>query len=256
MVAGHSSGSPDQSTEHAAYIGCAGWSLSSAAQLHFPEQGSHLERYAAVFNAVEINSSFYRPHRPATYARWRASVPASFRFSVKMPRTITHQLRLQNCDDALLRFLEEAGHLEEKFGCLLVQLPPSLQFDETVAIRFFDMLRSRTNADLVCEARHRSWFGSAADTILDAFHIARVKADPMIVECDADSHANIMYARLHGSPVIYHSTYSDAYLNDLSHELRDHLRNGRRTAWCIFDNTASGAAIPNALSLQARIATW
>jgi uncharacterized protein YecE (DUF72 family) len=69
-------------------IGCAGWSLPRVEQERFPAAGSHLERYASVFDAVEINSSFHRPHRPATYARWAAAVPSSFRFSVKLPKTI------------------------------------------------------------------------------------------------------------------------------------------------------------------------
>ncbi|HEY9423039.1 MAG TPA: DUF72 domain-containing protein, partial [Thermoanaerobaculia bacterium] len=80
-------------------VGCAGWSLPRAEQAEFPETGSHLERYASRFGAVEINSSFHRPHRPATYARWSASVPASFRFSVKVPKTITHGLRLRDAGE-------------------------------------------------------------------------------------------------------------------------------------------------------------
>ena len=75
-------------------VGCAGWSVPRATWPEFPDAGTHLQRYAARFNAVEINSSFYRPHQTATYARWAASVPDPFRFSVKLPKTITHQQRL------------------------------------------------------------------------------------------------------------------------------------------------------------------
>ena len=75
-------------------IGTAGWSLPGAHFGLFPRDGSHLERYATRFSCVEINSSFYRPHRQETYARWAASVPENFRFAVKMPRTITHHARL------------------------------------------------------------------------------------------------------------------------------------------------------------------
>src|SRR5690349_12428290 len=67
-------------------VGCAGWSLPKEHADRFPAEGSHLERYAACFPAVEINSSFYKPHRPTTYARWAASVPPDFRFSVKVPK--------------------------------------------------------------------------------------------------------------------------------------------------------------------------
>ncbi|SRR5581483_207180 len=76
-------------------IGVAGWSLPRAVLDEFPREGSHLARYAARLNCAEINSSFYRPHQPATYARWAASVPANFRFAVKLPRAITHDARLR-----------------------------------------------------------------------------------------------------------------------------------------------------------------
>ena len=95
----------------AVYIGCAGWTIPAAHAGRFPESGSHLHRYAQVFGAVEINSSFYRAHRPATYARWAASVPEDFRFAVKMPRAISHQARLADCAAAMQAFLGEVHQL-------------------------------------------------------------------------------------------------------------------------------------------------
>jgi uncharacterized protein YecE (DUF72 family) len=68
------------------YVGTAGWSVPKEHAAAFPVEGSHLERYAQVFGAVEINSSFYRPHRRTTYERWAASVPETFQFAVKVPR--------------------------------------------------------------------------------------------------------------------------------------------------------------------------
>ncbi|MCF5397969.1 DUF72 domain-containing protein, partial [Pseudomonas syringae] len=93
------------------YIGCAGWSLAREYWPDFPEQGSHLQRYASRFNAVEINSSFYRPHRAQTYARWAQAVPAGFRFSVKMPKLITHEHRLRECETVLTTFLSQCTAL-------------------------------------------------------------------------------------------------------------------------------------------------
>src|ERR1044071_6345908 len=117
-------------------VGCAGWSLPKAMADRFPATGSHLARYAARFPAVEINSSFYRPHRPATYARLAASVPPGFRFSVKLPRAITHERRLVGPSPRLDAFLAEATALGPALGCLLVQLPPSLAFDAPTADAF------------------------------------------------------------------------------------------------------------------------
>ena len=110
------------------YVGCAGWSIPKEHGGRFPEEGTHLERYAACLPAVEINSSFYKPHRPATYARWAASVPDDFRFAVKVPKAATHERRLEDTGEVLDRFLEEATQLEERLGPLLVQIPPSLAF--------------------------------------------------------------------------------------------------------------------------------
>lgn len=79
------------------YVGCAGWSLPREHWPAFAQEGTHLERYATRFNSVEINSSFYRPHLPMTYARWASSVPPGFHFSVKLPTRITHEQRLLHC---------------------------------------------------------------------------------------------------------------------------------------------------------------
>ena len=124
-------------------IGTAGWSIPRQISRHFPAQGSALHRYAARFPVVEINSSFHRPHRLATWERWRDSVPDAFRFSVKLPKQITHELKLIDCSEALQRFLEQAAVLDQKLAVLLVQLPPKQTFDESVALKFFQELATR-----------------------------------------------------------------------------------------------------------------
>ena len=124
-------------------IGTAGWSIPKQHAAAFPASGSHLERYAQRFNAVEINSSFYRPHRRATYERWAATVPEDFAFAVKAPRAITHDARLTDAEPALDRFLGEATGLGGKLGPLLFQLPPSFAFDPRTARAFLKMLRAR-----------------------------------------------------------------------------------------------------------------
>ncbi len=237
---------------HTVYIGTAGWSLSSAAASHFPLDGSHLQRYASVLPCVEINSSFYRPHQPATYARWAASVPEHFRFSVKLPRSITHERRLRDCTAELERFAAEVMQLGNKLGCVLVQLPPSLRFDGDVAAAFFHALRQRFDGMLACEARHASWFAAGATAVLQEHAITRVRADPPAGQQGPHvPTTHIAYLRLHGSPRIYYSDYPPDYLASLATALRAPVQAG---SWCIFDNTAAGAALFNALDLQARLA--
>jgi uncharacterized protein YecE (DUF72 family) len=238
------------------WVGCAGWSLPRSEQARFPETGSHLERYAARFPAVEINSSFHRPHRPATYARWKASVPPTFRFSVKVPKTITHGLRLHQTEDLLETFLTEVSGLGDTLGCLLVQLPPSLAFEAEVADRFFAALRARTAAAVACEPRHPSWFDPGAGDLLAQRGIARVAADPARVPAAAEPGGwlGMTYYRLHGSPKIYYSAYSEEFLRALAEKIDADAAAGR-DIWCIFDNTTLGAATANALDLLSRAAT-
>ena len=230
------------------FVGTASWSLPRQQQWAFPPDGTHLQRYASRFNAVEINSSFYRPHRPATYGKWAQSVPAVFRFCVKLPKQISHERRLIDCDEPLERFLTECGQLGDKLGCLLLQLPPSLVYDPTTAASFVDALRARHDGPVVIEPRHRSWLD--AETLLQQARIARVAADPApFAEAGKPGGwQGVRYYRLHGSPRIYHSAYGADWLGWLAERLADEA-SGVAT-WCFFDNTASGAATADALALQ------
>jgi uncharacterized protein YecE (DUF72 family) len=235
-------------------IGTAGWSLPRAEQAHFPSVGSHLERYAARFPAVEINSSFHRSHKEVIWKRWHDAVPATFLFSVKVPKAITHTARLAGTADLVAAFIHEVSVLRSKLGCLLVQLPPSLRCDPRIARCFFEDLRSRTAVLIACEPRHESWFSSEADELLQHFNVARVAADPARVPVAGTPGGSreFSYFRLHGSPRIYYSAYSEDFIRLLAEQLREEAVAGR-TTWCIFDNTASGAATSNALELSATL---
>jgi uncharacterized protein YecE (DUF72 family) len=236
-------------------VGCAGWALPREHRRCFPAGDSNLARYAARLNATEINSSFYRPHLPQTYAKWAASVPAAFRFSVKVPQEITHDLRLIGAGPALDAFLSAASQLRGKLGCLLLQMPPSLEFDRRSAGRFLRMLRKRHGGAIAAEPRHASWFTPEAEQAFVASRIGRVAADPAraIVDGEPGGWPGIAYYRLHGSPVVYRSAYEPAYLRALTTRLKAHLRQGRQV-WCVFDNTMLGAAAANALELSRRMA--
>ena len=230
------------------YVGVAGWSVPRQHVGAFPAAGSHLERYAARYNAVEINSSFYRSHRPRTYARWRDAVPDHFRFSVKLPREITHKRKLADSLELLDSFLGEVGELGPKLGPLLVQLPPKLALEQDSAPDFLRSFRSRFTGSIVIEPRHASWFEPAADQLIDELNIARAAADPPPAP-GADQPAgckSLCYYRLHGSPDMYYSSYPEPYLSSLAGTL---CCSHAPEVWCIFDNTARQHATPNALRL-------
>ena len=237
-------------------VGTAGWSLPPRDQPRFPGEGSHLERYARVFRAVEINSTFHRPHRPATFLRWAASVPAGFRFSVKVPRTITHDARLSGARPLVDGFLAQLEPLGKRLGCLLVQLPPKLEYDARTARAFFAHLRGEFAEAIAVEPRHESWFTGAADRMLVKVRVARVAADPprAATGFEPGGWTGMAYYRLHGSPRMYYSSYEDEYLDVLALRLGE-LRRAAIPSWCIFDNTTLGAGTANALSLVSRLRT-
>lgn len=238
------------------HLGTAGWNIRREHAHRFSSTGTHLERYATLFNAVEINSCFYRPHRFTTYERWAASVPEDFRFAVKLPKVITHESRLVGAVPALEQFLRETAGLGTKLGPILVQLPPSFAFDAAVASAFFTEIRSRFDQAVVFEPRHESWFTQDVEAMLVQHRIARVAADPARVPAAAEpgGYNKVVYVRLHGSPRIYYSAYPAEALDQVTRLLEEKAAQGIST-WCIFDNTALGAATADADTVKSRLST-
>jgi uncharacterized protein YecE (DUF72 family) len=232
-------------------VATAGWSVPKAVSNAFPAEGPGLARYAARFAGVEINTTFYRSHRPGTYVRWAQTTPTGFQFAVKLPRRITHEARLVDAGDALTRFRAEVEGLGDKLGPLLIQLPPSLVFS-AAHDDFFRTLRGLWPDPVVCEPRHPSWFDAEGDALLRHWRIARVAANPSRHPSGGapGGWTGLAYWRLHGSPRMYWSSYDGAALERLA----DRLRSSKaRQTWCVFDNTASGAAAENALTLATNL---
>ena len=240
-------------------IGTAGWSLSREVSADFASAGSHLQRYAQVLDCVEINSSFHRSHRIAVYERWAASTPPAFRFAAKLPRTITHDGRLRRAREPLKRFLDEVGGLGERLAVLLVQLPPSFAFEARPVRAFFQLLRELFAGAVVCEPRHVSWFLPAADRLLVALGVGRAAVNPARWPEAArpggwlgpagDGRGAVLYHRWHGEPRMYWSRYEPQWLRQRADELAHWP--SEADSWCVFDNTAGGAALVNALELRA-----
>lgn len=209
--------------------------------------GSHLEQYARVFKAVEINSTFYRPHREATWKRWAESVPEDFLFAVKAPQTITHEAQLQDARSLLEEFHQQIAPLGEKLGPVLFQLPPRLRFDQTIAEKFLMQMRDIFSGEITLEPRHASWFTDDVDALLKEHRVARVAADPpkgSPVAGHPGGCQSLAYYRLHGSPRTYYSAYASDFLQNLAQTIPN------RNTWVIFDNTALSYAYLNAIELK------
>ncbi len=230
------------------WIGTAAWAIPKDVRESFGTGSSVLERYSTRLNLVEINSSFYRAHQRKTYERWAATVPDHFRFSVKMPKAITHELALKHPAPLLEPFMDQCGGLGAKLGAVLVQLPPSLVFDARIANAFFDQLRALApGMRIVLEPRHASWITPAAMRTLCRHAISRVNADPSPFDEAAPETQDPTYWRLHGSPCVYRSAYPQSFLRRLAQHLLDPGQDRHR--FVVFDNTTEGHATPNALAL-------
>lgn len=202
-------------------IGTAGWSVPSVAKGEFRMEGSQLQRYSAFFSCIEINSSFYRPHRVETCVRWAATVPDDFRFAVKAFRGITHERRLRNAHGPLDTFFEQIGAMGPALGPVLFQLPPSLKFDRGLAETFLGDLRDLFAGEVTFEPRHSTWFDVAADERLLAHRVGRVGADPAPAPEAASPGGwpSLRYWRLHGSPQMYHTPYGEDRLRSVAEKL-------------------------------------
>lgn len=223
-------------------VGTAGWSVDRKVK-RFAKTGSMLERYASVFGGVEVNSSFYRRHRPATWHRWHDAVPETFTFAVKLARSVTHERGLVDADAEIETFFADVAPLRSKLGPVLVQLPPRLEFDPPVLAAFFQCVRGHWKGRIEIEPRHVSWSEKSALGLLKEYEIGLVYADPQgkeLREAAIGTHSN--YFRLHGSPKVYFSSYSADEIREIAARL------GPRS-WCIFDNTASGAAQINGIRM-------
>jgi uncharacterized protein YecE (DUF72 family) len=243
-------------------VGTAGWTVPKQHLPLIPAHAdgaklSHLERYANRLPCVEINSSFYRPHRRATWERWAAMTPDEFRFAVKAPKAVTHVAKLENTGAALLEFFGAVCGLGDKLGPVLIQLPPKLAFKEGVAREFFTTLRELHRGSVVLEPRHASWFSAQVGSLLQSFQIARVAADPpqgSALAAQPGGWPGLRYWRLHGAPRTYYSEYAEPWLQAFADRLQlldcgPGEKKTEKETWVIFDNTALGHATANAIRL-------
>lgn len=144
------------------YLGCPMWGFQGWVGSRY-RRGTRardfLAEYAAVFNAVEGNTTFYSVPSPETMARWREATPASFRFCFKLPQTVTHRFGLVGAGEETAAFLRRMAPLGEGLGPFMIQLPPAFGPDRLAVLDRF--LRSLPG-DLIfaVELRHRSFYVS------------------------------------------------------------------------------------------------
>jgi uncharacterized protein YecE (DUF72 family) len=160
--------------------GTCAWSYEDWRGVFYPEhlaQNRWLEFYAQHFSAVEVDSTFYHAPSAKAAAHWLEQTPDDFRFTCKMPREITHEMRLRDCSEKMNAFLEAIEPLRPKLGCVLIQLPPSMKpkQDEHALKEFLSALP--TAFRFAVEFRHPGWHLPRIASFLERHRICRVWSD-------------------------------------------------------------------------------
>jgi len=240
------------------YIGTSGYNYPHWRGCFYPAGLSSrrwLAHYAARFNTVELNVTFYRLPEAKNFAAWYARTPAGFVFALKGSRLVTHLKRLENVDEAVTDFFAAAGELKEKFGVVLWQLPPGLRADALRLKAFCKLLGTNAvarHARHAFEFRHASWFVPEVYAILRAHNFALCIADAPRWPSAEEVTADFVYLRFHGGRKLYASRYTPEELASWAHKIAAWLREGR-DIYAYFNNDAEGHAVANAEELRALV---
>ena len=231
-------------------IGCSGFSNKDWKGFFYPDTltaKDYLSYYAEHFNAVEINSTFYRKPTLKTLESWYAQTPDDFLFFIKIPQTITHINQLKNSKLEIAEFCNHMKYgLKAKLAGFLFQFSPSFVYNKE-NIRRIEVGLDQRFVNVV-EFRHKSWWDAEVyealadkNIIFSGVSIPKDISDEMIL-----NNPTHLYYRLHGKPVLFKSEYTEEELQTLSNCL---LKSGR-TAFIFFNNTWGTAAIKNALFMK------
>ena len=243
----------DQQVSPSVRIGCPGWQHRHWKGDFYPAdlpQTRWLEYYAARFDTVEINNSFYRLPESTTFAAWGRRVPRGFLYAVKASRYLTHMKKLKDPADPLERFFSRATHLGAAFGPVLYQLPPRWPFDRDRLETFVKALpRIRRHA---IEFRDPSWYGDASLDLLRRHRVTLCLHDMAGSASPRIAIGPFVYVRFHGTQK-YGGRYGDDALDDWAEWLAMRAREGLRV-YAYFNNDTGGHAPRDAARLRSAIA--
>ena len=179
------------------FVGTSGYNYPEWRGSFYPEKFSTdkmLPYYAERFRTVEINYTFYRIPNEKLLTNWAAATPENFSFTLKAPRRITHDSKLQRCEDLLLSFCRTARTLGPKLATLLFQLPPTFKKDADVLKAFTELIPEGTRAAF--EFRHGSWHDAETFDILRGRNLALCVADSEKMSTPLELTADYAYFRL------------------------------------------------------------
>lgn len=234
------------------HVGTSGWGYRHWEGVLYPQGLEPRERlglYARAFGTVEVNSTFYRWPRAATFARWRGVSPQGFVWTVKAPRSLTHSARLYAPERWLNEVAQGLERLGEKRGVLLVQLPPGLSVD--LARLGYFLSNVPRHLRVAVEFRHESWHREEVFRLLERWGAAYCVTSGARLPCVLRATAGFVYVRLHGPDRehLYAGSYPDEDLRWWAERIREWTAAGR-DVYAYFNNDGGGHAVRNAVRLR------
>lgn len=238
-----------------ARIGTSGWSYDHWTGVLYPPglpSARRLDAYLGSFDTVELNASFYRWPRDASFARWRERLPPGFVLSVKAPRGLTHGRRLYSPEIWIDRIVRCWHELRDRRGVLLVQLRPDHARDDQRLSWFLDHLPSWLR--VAVELRHPSWDTEDVYRLLEDHGAAYCVMSGAGLPCVLRATASFVYVRLHGPDRnhLYAGSYSEPDLGWWADRLLEWQASGR-DVYAYFNNDGAGNAVRNAQALAALV---
>ncbi|MCX7926940.1 MAG: DUF72 domain-containing protein [Candidatus Omnitrophica bacterium] len=229
------------------FVGTSGWNYPHWADGVFYPVGLSKKKwfkyYTEHFNGVELNVTFYRLLRKATFENWYLQTPEKFVFIVKGWRFITHIQRLKKVKETLSIFVENVCGLKNKLGAILWQFPPSFKKD-TVCLKKFLKMLTETKTRQVFEFRNQTWFDEEIYTLLEEHNgCLCIAHSGNRYPCKKIVTADFLYLRFHGAGQLYNSDYSDKELKEWANFA---LSSNVKTVFAFFNNDAYGYAVKNA----------
>ncbi len=233
-------------------IGTSGWSYNHWSGVLYPPglpSARRLGRYVEVFDTVELNASFYRWPKDATFAGWREQLPAGFAMTVKAHRGLMHYRRLASPEPWIERFERCWALLGDRHGVLLVQLHPEQQRDDGRLEAFLRAMPASIRVAM--ELRHPSWNDPAVYELLERHRAAYVVMSGAGLPCIPRATTDFVYLRMHGPDpeAMYEGSYPDRELRRWADLIGDWEGDGK-DVWMYFNNDLGGHAVRNALTLR------
>ncbi len=244
-------------TESKVRIGTSGWSYKEWEGVFYPDSKTpKLSFYSKVFDTAEIDSTFYANPSRGLVLGWLKNTPSNFEFSVKLPKLITHDKKLElknGVEIDLNTFLELVWplHQAKKLGPLLIQLPPSFSANrKKVLEEFFQVLPSKYR--FAVEFRNKTWLKEKSmHTLLEKYNIANTIVDEPLLPVDLSPTSDVAFIRWHGQGERpwYDYRYSEKEIEPWVEKVKDGLKSVKKV-YGYFNNHFHGYAIENGLEFM------